>query len=403
MTHSFMNIKRFLYFSIVVVALLINACSENVTEPEPSKSRGSIISSTLLHTYTKTEIKQLLSYTGIPSTLDFKYSVAIVKIIYWTVDASGNEIKASGAVMYPAGESNLPIFNMNHGTVVKRDNVASVTPSSIAEGIAGITMGSLGYFSCVPDYPGYGVSDMLHPYIHAKSISYAVIDFIRAAKKYSKKKNIILNNQLFLAGYSEGGYVTLATQKEMEENYSDEFSITAVAPMAGPYNLLETATNLIQKTRYNNPAYIGFLLTAYNNIYEWNRLNDFFVQPYDNMMLSLFDGTQTLREVNSQLPKTLSKLLNQNFITNFLNGNDTQVVNTFEANSLLNWNPIAPLKFYHGDSDNVVPYQIAVSTVDNLKSRTSSSVELITIEGGTHATSILPSVISMVEWFESFR
>ncbi len=403
MTHSFMNIKRFLYFSIVVIALLINGCNENVTEPEPSRSRGSLISSTPLQTYTIAEIKQLLSYTGIPSTLDFKYSVKTVKIIYWTVDANGNEIKASGAVMYPCGESNLPIFNMNHGTVVKRDNVASVTPSSIAEGISGITMGSLGYFSCVPDYPGYGVSNMLHPYIHAKSISYAVIDFIRAAKKYSKKKNIILNNQLFLAGYSEGGYVTLATQKEMEENNSDEFSITAVAPMAGPYNLLATATNLIQKTRYNNPAYIGFLLTAYNNIYEWNRLNDFFVQPYDEMMPSLFDGTQTLWNVNAQLPKTVSKLLNQNFITNFLNGNDTQVVNAFEENSLLNWNPVAPLKFYHGDSDNVVPYQIAVSTVDNLKSRTSSSVELITIEGGTHATSILPSVISMVKWFESFR
>ena len=403
MRYIIFNIKQFLYSSIVIVALLINGCSENITEPEPSKSRGSIINSTSIHTYTTEEIKQLLSFTGIPNSMDFKYSVETVKIIYWTIDASGNTIKASGAVMYPVGESNLPLFNMNHGTVVKREKAASVNPLSITEGVAGIAMGALGYFSCIPDYPGFGVSDMLHPYIHAKSISNAVIDFIRAAKKYSKNKNITLNNQLFLAGYSEGGYVTLATQKEMEENHNDEFNITAVAPMAGPYNLLATATNLIQQTKYNNPAYIGFLLTAYNDIYGWKRLNDFFVEPYGNMMPTLFDGTKTLGEVNSKLPKTVSNLLKQSFINDFLNGNDTHVINAFKENSLLNWSPSAPLKFYHGDSDEVVPYKIAVNTVENLKSHSSSTIELYTVTGGTHATSILPSVIDMVDWFESFR
>lgn len=403
MDNNFFIIKRLLYSAIIIVSLFISGCSENITEPEPTKSRGSIISSTPLQTYTTTEIKQLLSYTGISNSLDFKYSVEAVKIVYWTVDASGNAIKASGAVMYPIGESNLPIFNMNHGTIVKQEKVASVNPLNITEGVAGIAMGALGYFSCIPDYPGYGVSDMLHPYIHAKSISYAVIDFIKAAKKYSKKKSITLNNQLFLAGYSEGGYVTLATQKEMEENHSDEFTITAVAPMAGPYNLLSTATNLIQQKEYNSPAYIGFLLTAYNSIYGWNKLNDFFVEPYSSRMSTLFDGTKTLQEVNSQLPKTLSKLLNQSFIDSFLNGGETKVIKAFEENSLLNWSPIAPLKFYHGDSDEVVPYQIAVRTVNNLKSQSDVSIELYTVTGGTHASSILPSIIDMVDWFETFR
>ncbi len=395
---------RHILFSVFTIALFfIQGCSENVTEPEVTKTRGGIVSTTPLQTYTTTEIQQVLGLAGISNSFNLQYSVEAVKIVYWTIDADGKYIKASGAIMVPKNINNLPLFNMNHGTVVKRDRVASVSPFNITEGVAGLVMGALGYLSCVPDYPGFGESNKLHPYIHAKSIANAVIDFLKSAQKYAKNKKITLNNQLFLAGYSEGGYVTLATQKEIEENYSSEFDITAVAPMAGPYDLLSTATNLIKQKTYNWPAYIGFLLTAYNNVYGWNRLDDFFVKPYNSKILTLLNGTKTLSEVNSQLPKTISELLNKNFIDNFLNGNDTQVINAFKENSLLDWSPTAPIKFYHGEADGVIPYQIVLNTVENLKSRSSSTIELYTITDGTHATSILPSVIDMVDWFETFR
>ena len=49
-------IKRLLYLSIVFAILLIQGCSENITEPEPELSeevRGGIISSTSIYTYSK--------------------------------------------------------------------------------------------------------------------------------------------------------------------------------------------------------------------------------------------------------------------------------------------------------------------------------------------------------------
>ena len=38
------------------------------------------------------------------------------------------------------------------------------------------------------------------------------------------------NGQLFITGYSEGGYTTLSAQKLIEEEHPYEFNITASAP-----------------------------------------------------------------------------------------------------------------------------------------------------------------------------
>ena len=397
-------IKRLLYLSIVLAILLIQGCSDSITEPELSEEvRGGIISSTSIYTYSKADVQLLLNSAKVLGSFDLTYSVEAVKIVYWTIDTEGNYIKASGAAMIPVDGENLPIFNMNHGTEVKRNLVASTSPVLTLEGMLGILMGSMGYFSCVPDYPGLGVSDGIHPYIHAKSNTNAVIDFIRAAKNYSNNKNITLNNQLFLGGYSEGGYVTLATQKEIEENHSNEFQLTAVAPMAGPYDLIGTATELLKKTSYDRPAYFGYLLTAYNDIYGWDRLNSFFVEPYGSMMLNLFDGSNTFSEINNQLPKTISELLTQSFIDGFNDGTDTQVITAFEENSLLNWSPSAPTKFYHGSADEVVPYESSLLTIENLEAASGKNFELFTVEGGTHETSGVPCVLDMIDWFNSFR
>jgi len=398
--------KRLSYFWIVFAIILIQGCSESITEPEigiSEKVRGGIISTNSIYTYSTDDVQFLLNTVQVLGSFDLTYSVEAVKIVYWTIDAEGNYIQASGAAMIPVNGSNLPIFNINHGTEVKRDLVASVNPLSSLEGMAGILMGSLGYLSCVPDYPGLGVSDGIHPYVHAKSNAISVIDFIRAAKTYANEKSITLNNQLFLTGYSEGGYVTLATQKEIEENHRNEFQLTAVAPMAGPYDLMKTSTELLQKTNYEWPAYLGYILTAYNDIYGWNRLNSFFLDPYGNMMETLFNGSNSFNEINSQLPKTITELLTQSFIDGMTNGTDTQTIEAFEENSLLNWSPSAPVKFYHGSADEVVPYQVSLSTIENLKTASGKNFDLFTVEGGTHATSVVPCVLDMIDWFDSFR
>src|SRR5690606_25925463 len=97
---------------------------------------------------------------------------------------------------------------------------------------------SAGYATFIPDYLGYGAStQILHPYYNERYSAMAVIDMIKAGKIFCKNEDIPVSDKLFLAGYSEGGYVTLAAQKEIESNPAHNLKITAVAAGAGGYDL----------------------------------------------------------------------------------------------------------------------------------------------------------------------
>ncbi|MFN0074264.1 MAG: lipase family protein, partial [Chloroflexota bacterium] len=96
---------------------------------------------------------------------------------------------------------------------------------------------SYGYAVVVADYLGLGSSPGYQAYCHARSEATCVVDALRAGKSLCASNNVTLNAQLFLAGYSQGGHVTMAAHRELETFHTNEFTVTASAPCAGPYDL----------------------------------------------------------------------------------------------------------------------------------------------------------------------
>ena len=395
-----MKTSRLTFIILSIVLLMLNACLENNNE---NLERGEIISSRVLNTYSIAEIRQLWSNLGIDYSFGLRYPVDAIRIVYQTEDVNGNPTQASGALMVPGTVMSFPLMSLQHGTESKRNLVASESPLNSVEGIAGLYMSSLGYLVCIPDFLGFGVSTLRHPYCHAQSNTTASIDFIRASRQYCLENNIDENGQLFLTGYSEGGYITLALQKEIEQNYSGEFTITAVAPMAGPYDLYGTIRDVFRESSYADPGYIGYLFTAYNDIYGWNRLNDIFKSPYGDLMPDLFNGSYTWGQILAQLPGSFNQLVKTVFRNDFLNGNEPEFTSAFQQNTLLNWTPRAPIRFFHGNADRIVPYQNALTTVTNLRNNGANNISLITISGGTHETAAAQSFVGMILWFDQFN
>lgn len=401
-----MIIKKLIRLGVISVIIIVAfACGDSVTDSpvEEPKSRGDIISSNFLFEYNIDYINTFFSFLAAESGAEIEfsaeYSIKVYKIVYQTIDAKGNPAKASGSVYVPQGINNLPMLSAHHGTQTNRSRVGSVSPLNSPEGIIA---GTLGYYGIVPDYLGLGESQILHPYLHAKSSATCVIDFLRASEKFAEQNNIQLNGQLFLAGYSEGGYVTMAAHKEIETNYSNEFTVTASAPMAGSYDMNLTAHKIIEKEIYDEPSFLSLLMVAYNDIYGWNRINNIFQSTYSNIVAGLFDGTKTTEEINTFLTNKVSELFKPEFISNYLAGNDELMNAALTENSLLNWSPLAPIRLFHGNADEFVPYENAAEAVQKL-TLNGGSIELITIKNGTHATSVIPSLIGAVLWFEEIK
>ena len=395
------HFQHFILLSCAIIGFQFCSNDENTPVLPTTYERGEIAQSNSIGIMTPNDIQQILSNANMTIPFTLSYSVETISINYYSVDGSGKQIIVSGALLIPQGTDNLPLVSIQHGTQTKRDLVASVSPTNSTEGTVGLIMASMGYLVVVPDYLGFGTSNVMHPYIHAASLIPSIIDIMRAGKIYSSQNQITLDGRIFLTGYSEGGYATLAAQRAIEAEYSQEFNLTAVAPLAGPYDLYGMMQTVFQTGQYNHTAYIAYILTAYNDIYKWNRVNDFFNAPYSSTVQSLFNGSKTYDEIVNQLPSNFYALMDSTFVNNVRNGNELAFIGSLQENTLLDWLPLTPINFFHGDADDISPYQNSVTAVQRLTANGGTNIQLTTIPGGDHETSGPIAIFGAIEWFES--
>lgn len=181
-----------------------------------------------------------LPLTGAPVCgVDFNY------MHYWTVGGSGEAEKVSGALMVPTGAAPQcsgprPILLYAHGTqVAKAVNIADPTDPNNDEGVLTAAMfAAHGYIVVAPNYVGYDSSSAAyHPYLNEDAQSKDMIDALTAARTAMGKilaNSTTDNGQLFITGYSQGGYVAMATDKAMQGAH---MTVTAAGAMSGPYAL----------------------------------------------------------------------------------------------------------------------------------------------------------------------
>ncbi|MEJ7681071.1 MAG: lipase family protein [Segetibacter sp.] len=281
----------------------------------------------------------------------------------------------------------------------------SDAPSNFPKTFSGFEIGAAaGFVTLIPDFIGYGVSQNIpHPYYIENYSAQAVVDMIKAAKQFLTNQKIPISNRTFLLGYSEGGYVTMAAQKEIETNKQNKLSLTAVGAGAGGYDISGMLKGIASSTTYAAPSFLALFVKGYNSTYSWNRpYSDFFQEPYASRIPSLLDGTKSRSQIDSALTTSTAALFNPVFRANLSNPKEEIILkHAIASNSLLNWAPKTPTRLFYGTSDEAVFYETSVTTYNNLKAAGSTNLELISIPGGTHQTSLKPMILNVLPWFKS--
>ena len=60
------------------------------------------------------------------------------------------------------------------------------------------------------------------------------------------------------------------------------------------------------------------------------------------------DGSKSIDEANSYLTTSIKGLFAEKFLNDFLGEGEVELKKKFEENSLLDWQPIGPIKLFHG-------------------------------------------------------
>ena len=351
----------------------------------------------------------LSAITGSP--LD--YDVDMYKMVYNTVDVNGQPTIASGAFLVPTNTdcADFPIATYNHGTTLKKDDVPS---NDVSETFIGKIFSAGGYFTCMPDYIGMGVSPGLHPYVHGESEATATVDMIRAAREFiADSLNLIDNGQVFLSGYSQGGHACMATHKYISENnLQSEFNVIASAPCSGPYDLSGImADTIMSPTPYSNPGYITYLLASYELVYGniFNTWSDVLYPPYDTIVPPYFDGNNTtlgMGALNSLLPNDMSLLIRDTCMDNFRNDSVNQNHPWWVAlidNDNFNWVPQQPVRMYYCTADEQVAYTNALTAETYMNNNGASDVQSISAGSGNHGACVFPALTAAFDWFQTLK
>lgn len=392
-------------WSFLLLVLTSTACrKETIQEAAPViQEKDYLVSAKLVAEMPQSILQALADSEGFPQIkTDIKYDVQVYQVIYLTT-YKDDEIKASGLLCVPKNAATaLPVLSGQHGTTFEQQDAPSNFPATFS----GFELfASAGYLTVIPDYIGYGISKHLfHPYYDQKHSALAVIDLIKAAKSFAAKNNIKLNNKLFLTGYSEGGYVTMATQKEIETNPAHKLQVTAAAAGAGGFDLTGMLAEISSEKPYSKPSYLAFILQAYNKTYNWNRpLSDFFQEPYASKLPGLFDGVTTAGTINRSLSNDPKKLFNPVFYAELKKSDGELVLKQALVNNTIytNWVPASPTKIFQGTADESVFYQNSKKTYDYFIAAGAKQLEFIPVKGGTHGSSIEPMMMEVIPWFKS--
>jgi pimeloyl-ACP methyl ester carboxylesterase len=271
-------------------------------------------------------------------------AVTAYRLTYLTRDGQGREILASalvGVPVKPAGQRS-PVLAYQHGTLF-RDNEAPSNHAVASE--PALIMASLGYIVVAADYVGYGVSKGApHPYLLSAPSASAVVDLITAAKFWRQTNRVLDNRQLFLAGYSEGGYVTMAAHRALQAQASPHLAnLAGVLPGAGPYSVKVTLDSLLDLVTDENPI-LGAL-----------------IRP--GLLKNLGAGARRqLRDelLKHLLPEDADVSFDVTFLDNFLADETAEVE---RVSNVHDWKPALAPKLYHGRDDRTVPYPASTRTV----------------------------------------
>lgn len=342
-------------------------------------------------------------------------------IEYVSTDIDGEKIRMSGRIVYPYSINDgeltpltlSKVFLENHYTSIRTDQA----PTSTFFNTSMVGMIARGYLGVQPDYLGLGsTQNRTQLFINQETMARNVVDCILATMQLKQLVNsndtyvdipLVDDAQLINEGASQGASVAVGVQRYIENNLTEEekasmpplqetracsgcydpylsikeyaawdsLSFCSTIPIllqgtivAYPEQLVDATGNKLTIDKYFNERFMNEKHAEYNNLTILEMLNS---KNYD-AWLPAYAMWSSFGNMNTQKAK-FSAFMNPEFFTNETTLDTTHpyivaLKNAFElSNNTYGWNPIAPLKLWHGVHDNFVPYDNSTELVNTIK------------------------------------
>lgn len=343
-----------------------------------------------LETISTFKARVLLTLSGVDG-ISVEHPVDCYRMLY--TSGSGNDaVRLSGLLALPRGVAPRRLVSFQHGTATTRTAVPS-RPDGTGIAAAVVFAGN-GYALIAPDYPGMGESPGRHPYYIADSIGPAVADMVTASQRVKG----VPTTPVFLAGFSEGGWASLAALRVLE---SKGQQVLGSAQVAGAYDLRRVSLPAALKgSAPSHSLYLAYAAWG-QAAYYGRSLDSVLTTEYAATVERLFAGAEP-DEILSTLPQNPRSMFNATFLDAFDRDTAHWYLDSFAANSLVDVTPRAPVRLYYGSQDlDVVPEE-ALAAAHSMRAR-NVDVEAIDVGAVGHDASMLAAAPLILAWLRELE
>lgn len=331
--------------------------------------------------------------------------VKLYRISYDSVvPEKGNKpIRASGLLALPddAGAT-LPVVSYQHGTVYGRQEVPGFPEQSPETQLMIAQFAGQGYAVVGADYFGMGISTEPEGYLVKASHQQACFDFLMAANAVMADLGR-QSSKLYLAGWSQGGFVTMALLEKLERS---GVKVDGAATASAPLDLGVAMSGFLSYPRPFDAVWLNsiFILSAfsYENYYGVPGLARSLInEPY-------YDAARKAYERQpfnaADIPSDLHKLLKAEYFDPHYFA-DSAFGKLIAATQSYRWVIKSPVRNYYGETDEAITVGVGrmAQTYAQALGAGNPMVEAVSTGKTTHRGTFATAVPQWKAWFDTGR
>lgn len=332
-----------------------------------------------------------------------KNAVKLYRVTYNSVipEKGNHPIVASGLLALPdLPGSSFPMMSYQHGTVYGKQEVPSYPEQSAETQLALAQFAGQGYIVIGADYFGMGSSKEPEGYLVKASHQQATVDMLTASRAILAQMKIT-SPKLFLGGWSQGGFVTMAMLEKLE---SDGVTVDGAATASGPMDAYAAFSGFLDYPRPFDANWLTtiFILSAFS-------FEHYYGVP--GMAKALF--TDETYEISRKLyerekldpkdvPTDLHKLIRPEYFNPqyFANSAYGRLIAQTQA---YRWVIKSPVRNYFGETDEAISLGVGQMAMNYQKAMGAGNMQVEAISTGktSHRGTYATAVPQWKTWFDS--
>lgn len=342
-------------------------------------------------------------FSGIPVTYTpARNAVRLYRVTYPSVvpERGNKPTVATGLLAIPdSKDTNFPMVSYQHGTVYGKQEVPSFPEQSSETQLMIAQFAGQGYLVIGADYFGMAVSTEPEGYMVKGSHQQATYDMLLASRAVLDQMKLG-SGKLFLAGWSQGGFVTMALLEKLE---SAGVAVQGAATASAPVDVFMALNGFLNFPRKIDASWVTtlFILSSFS-------FEKYYGVPGLARALINDDAYEISRKAYerqpfdaAEVPTDLRKLVRPEYFDAqyFASSAYGRFVAQTEA---YRWIIKSPVRNYYGEADEVISIGLGqmAMTYQRAIGNGNRQVEAVSTGETTHRGTFASAVPQWKIWFD---